>query len=43
VVDEPLGLSGYMQIDALNALMREGPAVSGAWLLIDRDQREATF
>ncbi len=43
VIDEPLGLSGYMHIEALNSLMREGPAVSGAWLLIDRDQRQALF
>ncbi|QOC24116.1 ABC transporter permease [Wenzhouxiangella sp. AB-CW3] len=43
VIDEPLGLSGYMHIEALNTLMRESPAVSGAWLLIDRDQRQALF
>lgn len=35
VVDEPLGVSAYMQRDALNRLLREGPAVSGAWLLLD--------
>ncbi len=43
VIDEPLGLSGYMQVSALNALMREGPAVSGAWLLVDSVYREDLF
>ncbi len=43
VIDEPLGLSGYMQVDALNALVREGPAVSGAWLLIDSARRDELF
>ena len=35
VVDEPLGLSAYMRIDRLNDLMREGPALSGVWLMTD--------
>ncbi|MGY6554764.1 MAG: ABC transporter permease [Wenzhouxiangella sp.] len=35
VVDEPLGLSAYMRIDRLNTLMREGPALSGVWLMTD--------
>ncbi|QTP59216.1 FtsX-like permease family protein [Billgrantia antri] len=35
VVDEPLGVGAYLRRDTLNALMHEGPAVSGAWLLID--------
>lgn len=39
VVDEPLGLSAYMRIERLNALMREGPAVSGAWLMSDAQAR----
>ncbi len=43
VIDEPLGMSGYMQMPALNALMREGPAVSGAWLMIDRAGRDELF
>ncbi len=34
-VDEPLGVSAYMRIERLNALMREGPAISGAWLMTD--------
>lgn len=43
VIDEPLGVSGYMYLPALNALMREGPAVSGAWLLIDSAHRDELF
>jgi len=39
VVDEPMGLSAYLPRDELNALMREGPAVSGAWLLTDAEAR----
>ncbi|MDI5933369.1 ABC transporter permease [Halomonas kalidii] len=38
VVDEPIGVGAYLQRDALNALMREGPAISGAWLLVDPDR-----
>ena len=43
VVDEPMGLSAYMKIDALNRLMREGPAISGAWLLTDPAGRPALY
>jgi len=43
VVDEPLGVSAYMHRPALNRLMREGPAVSGAWLVIDAGQQQALF
>ncbi len=39
-IDEPLGVSAYMQTAALNHLMREGPALSGAWLSIDPDRRD---
>ncbi|SEA46668.1 ABC transporter permease [Alkalimonas amylolytica] len=35
VVDEPVGVSGYMERRALNRLLREGPAISGVWLLTD--------
>jgi putative ABC transport system permease protein len=38
MVDEPIGVSAYMERRALNRLMWEGPAISGAWLLIDRAQ-----
>lgn len=43
VVDEPIGLSAYMNIAALNRLMREGPAISGAWLLTDSAQRSELY
>jgi putative ABC transport system permease protein len=39
VVDEPLGVSAYMRVAALNRLMGEGPAYSGAWLMTDPEQR----
>jgi putative ABC transport system permease protein len=32
VIKEFIGVSAYMQIEALNTLMREGPAISGAYL-----------
>lgn len=35
VVDELLGLSAYMDIQALNRLMQEGQTVSGAFLAVD--------
>jgi putative ABC transport system permease protein len=37
-VDEPIGVSAYMERRALNRQMREGPAISGAWLLVDRSE-----
>ncbi|MBK1701421.1 ABC transporter permease [Thiococcus pfennigii] len=40
VVDEPIGLGAYMARPALNRLMGEGPAVSGAWLLVDPAAQE---
>jgi putative ABC transport system permease protein len=43
VVSEPLGVSAYMERQALNRLMREGPAISGAWLLVDEDYRVELF
>ncbi len=35
VVDELIGLSAYMELGALNRLMREGPTISGAYLAVD--------
>jgi putative ABC transport system permease protein len=43
VVDDPLGVSAYMERRALNRLMREGPAISGAWLLTDRSRDRELF
>ena len=40
VVDEYLGLSAYMRLDALHALLQEGGVISGAHLLVDpREER----
>ena len=41
LVDEPLGVGAYLTRPRLNALMGEGPAISGAWLLVDDNHREA--
>ncbi|MFQ3789648.1 ABC transporter permease [Halomonas sp. A29] len=35
LVEEPLGVGAYLRRDTLNALMRESPAINGAWLLAD--------
>ncbi|WP_440997346.1 ABC transporter permease [Arhodomonas sp. SL1] len=43
VVAEPVGVGVYMARDAVNRLMREGPAVSGAWLLTDRHREAELF
>ncbi len=43
VVDEALGTSAYLRIDRLNALLREGPALSGAWLMTDPIARDALY
>jgi putative ABC transport system permease protein len=43
VVDEPIGVSAYMERRALNRLMSEGPAISGAWLLTDRTRQNELF
>ncbi len=37
-VDEMIGLSAYMDISALNRMMREGPSISGAYLAVDSDK-----
>jgi putative ABC transport system permease protein len=41
--DDITGLNAYMEIDALNRLMREGPRVSGAWLTTDPLLRPAIY
>lgn len=35
LVKEYLGVSAYMELTALNRLLREGPAISGAYLAVD--------
>lgn len=42
-VDEPIGVSAYMERRALNGVMGEGPAISGAWLMIDTSREQALF
>ncbi|SFR47720.1 putative ABC transport system permease protein [Marinobacter daqiaonensis] len=42
-VNEPVGMGAYMERGALNRLLREGPAVTGAWLLTDESREEALF
>jgi putative ABC transport system permease protein len=36
LIDELVGLQGYLRLPALNRLLREGPGVSGALLAVDR-------
>lgn len=43
VVDEPIGVSAYMERRALNRMMGEGPAISGAWLLRDKTEEDVLF
>ncbi len=43
LVKEYLGVSAYMHIDAVNRLMREGHAISGAYLAIDPAQQTDIF
>jgi putative ABC transport system permease protein len=41
IIREFTGVAAYMDIDAVNRLLREGPAVSGAYLAVDADRRDA--
>jgi putative ABC transport system permease protein len=41
VVDDLFGLNAYMELGALNRMMRDGPTVSGAYLRVDEQRREA--
>lgn len=43
VVSEPMGVNLYMERRALNRLLREGPALSGVWMLNDAEQQEQLF
>jgi putative ABC transport system permease protein len=43
LVDELIGLSAYMNVDALNRLMREGKSVSGSLLAVDDRARGALY
>jgi putative ABC transport system permease protein len=43
VVEEFIGISAYMDIAALNRMMREGPVISGVDLQVDSLRRDALF
>ncbi len=43
MVDELVGLNAYMDIAALNRVMREGRSVSGAYLAVDQDHSGALY
>lgn len=43
VVKEYMGVSGYMDLDALNRFMREGPTISGAYLSVDSARLQELF
>jgi putative ABC transport system permease protein len=43
LVKQYLGVTGYMDIAALNRLMREGSAISGAYLVTDSMYREKLY
>ena len=43
LIDELVGLSAYMDISALNRLMREGSTISGAYLQVDEHYREQLY
>lgn len=43
LVDELVGVGAYMNIHALNHLMREGPTISGAYLAVDTQALDAIY
>jgi putative ABC transport system permease protein len=43
VVKEYMGVSGYMDLAALNRFMLEGPTISGAYLSVDSSQLESLY
>ncbi|HUO85664.1 MAG TPA: ABC transporter permease, partial [Thermoanaerobaculia bacterium] len=42
-MDELIGVSAYMRLDAVNRMMHEGPAISGAYLLVDDDRLDDLY
>lgn len=42
-VAEMIGISAYMELTALNALLREGPAATGAYLSLENDDASQLF
>lgn len=43
LVDEPIGLSAYMNLAALNQMLGEGQVISGAYVLIDSQVKEQLY
>jgi putative ABC transport system permease protein len=43
LVREYLGVSGYMELSALNHFLQEGPTISGAYLSVDHTQLPSLF
>jgi len=43
LVKEYLGVAGYMDLAGLNRLLREGPALSGAYLAVDDRERSELY
>ena len=43
LVDELLGVQAYIDIQALNRLMREGATISGAYLAVDSHQADSLY
>ena len=43
LVDEMIGLSAYMNLDALNRMMGEGQTISGVYATIDKSQETALY
>jgi putative ABC transport system permease protein len=43
LVKQYLGVNGYMDLEALNRLMKEGDAISGAYLFTDSNYRDKLF
>jgi len=43
VVDDLVGLNAYIDINALNRFMREGPSISGAYLATDTTRSNALY
>lgn len=42
-VDELIGVSAYMRLDALNRMMHEGRSISGAYLLVDGSRSDELY
>jgi putative ABC transport system permease protein len=43
LVDEPVGIGAYMNLHALNALMREAGSLSGAYLAVDPNHAQELY